>query len=127
MKTAKRFQTGLLLVAILCVLSACSNSSLNRTAEQIARDLIESSMDFGYHGWQWDFDSIELTHFEVIKTLSKDNVVDYYIDINAKMSLRDGKTRNLAFHEDDVITIVVRYEKFKEGWAPTKVLALDAY
>ncbi len=123
MKFKKLIALVALLLASVFILAACGSiSSPNISVSKMKRDLNASDKEMIFHyNWIAFNERTIYDSFEITKTLSKDNVVDYYVDISG-----------ISYYVEEIGdrfegSFLVRYEKFKEGWALTRVQSLESY
>lgn len=107
-----------------------NDSSHNITTEQMMYDLQKSNVDVFYCGRFVYFNENTVFYtFEITKTLSKDTIVDYYVSVSGTSYYDANNTSraNWYRYNDFEGPILMRYEKFNEGWALTKVQTQDGW
>jgi len=119
----KKIFSIILAMVLILSLSACGGSNGNSSHDistlQMQQDLInidERILVNEYLFVQFDSDT-DFDDFVITKTLTEDNVVQYYVDVSASSLYAP----NFWYYESFGGTLIISYKRYEEGWDFTGV------
>ena len=110
------------LIFVFGVLTGCSSedSSPNISVEQMKSDLDGQKVPYYWSSLKFG-DTVEYEQFEVQKTLSEDNKIQYYVNVSASNL---DQVNTTWFESSFTGTMILTYKKYKEGWEFTNAVTV---